>query len=178
MTLPSSGAISTANINTEFNRTGPLSIPSQVVLALAGKSSAPISIPNDVYGKVGKISGFEAAHEYGSGTPSKDEYISLVPANTTWLGKPTYSQFVTQWQVSPGVWVVDVFLNTSTAALYTGQVRVVNNSTGVAKILNYAGLVNDALGNLTRWRSSTAGSRDDSFMRVGIGDSYTVHPYF
>lgn len=178
MTLPSSGTISTDSINTEFNRTGPISLLNQAVLALAGKSSAPLTIPNDVYGKTGKISGFEAAHEYGLGTPSKDEYISLVPANTTWLGKPTYSQFVTQWQVSSGVWVVDVLLNTSTAALYTGQVRAVNNSTGVAKILTYAGPVNDALGNLTRWRSATAGSRDDTFMRVGISDSYTVHPFF
>ncbi|MFS2103678.1 hypothetical protein [Ralstonia sp. Ralssp135] len=178
MTLPISGAISSDNINTEFNRTGSISFLHQAVLALAGKTAAPITIPGDVYGKVGKITGVEAAHEYGTGTPSKDEYISLVPANTTWLGKPTYSQFVTQWQASPGVWVVDVLLNTSTAALYTGQVRVVNNSTGVAKILTYAGPVNDALGNLTRWRSATAGSRDDTFMRVGISDSYVVHPYF
>lgn len=178
MTLPVSGAISTANINTEFNRTGSLTIPSQVVLALAGKSSGAITLPSDVYGKTGKISGVEAPHEYGSGTPSKDEYISLVPANTTWLGRPTYSQFVTQWQISPGVWFVDVLLNTSAAALYTGQIRVVNNSTGVSKILSYAGPVNDALGNLTRWRSSSSGSRDDTFMRVGISDSYVVHPYF
>lgn len=56
MTLPTSGSISSDQIMAELRvanptRAFPLSLTDADVLALAGKSSPPISIPADLYGK-------------------------------------------------------------------------------------------------------------------------------
>lgn len=54
MTLPSSGAMSTADINAELNRStsASLNLNDSELLALAGKAAGqPIQIPQDLYGK-------------------------------------------------------------------------------------------------------------------------------
>lgn len=51
MALPSSGAISTSQIQAEIGDTGSITIPDANTRTLTGKSTGPLVIPNDFWGK-------------------------------------------------------------------------------------------------------------------------------
>ena len=53
MTLPASGAISTAAVRAELGGSGPVTIPSAEVRTLTGVASGPVTLPGNFYGKSG-----------------------------------------------------------------------------------------------------------------------------
>lgn len=178
MTLPSSGAISMSQVNTEFNRsaTGNLDMNSAAFLALCGKTSGARSL-SDCYGQTGKFPTKATPSQYGT-APNQTTYVSLAAGGASLMRSPANAQTITQWL--NGSWYVDYSLNSGAAApIYTGQFAITNNTTGITKILTYQGAVTaGAGGTLYTWRSPSQASRDDNFLRVGTGDSFTLYPYF
>lgn len=98
MTLPTSGPIGLAQIATELGLGMPLSLTDPRVLALAGKSAPPVTMPTDFYGKsAGATAAFTATGYDASGSatsngvggtvscsPSIAEMGGTAPYTRTW----------------------------------------------------------------------------------------------
>lgn len=79
MTLPASGAISTADIRTEIGGSGAVTIPSTETRALTGVASGPIVLPDDFWGK----SSFSASASPTTRTASGAFGDGAITGNTT-----------------------------------------------------------------------------------------------
>ena len=84
MTLPTSGAISLAQIAAELGIGLPLSLTDSRVLALAGKSAPPVTMPGDFYGKSANTgpapTPFSVTKRDGSGTANSTNVSGTVTA--------------------------------------------------------------------------------------------------
>lgn len=97
MTLPSSGAISIAQIAAELGIGLPLSSVDGRVLALAGKSAPPVTMPSDFYGKSasGAPTPFSVSKLDASGsaiTTSVAGTVSCAPQVSETGGTPPYAR--------------------------------------------------------------------------------------
>lgn len=147
MTLPASGAISMAQVNTELGRasTANDSLNDSWVRALAQVASGAISM-NSLHGKTGRFDGTIALNSSGS-SPS--------------LSIPFFDQTLTL--MVGGSSSVGLFSN-GASAYFTGNVRLTNNSTGASAVLLRGGA------------GYSSSSIPSNLCRPGLTDNFTIIP--
>lgn len=150
MTLPASFPLSMSQIATELGRTLPLSLLDSWVIALAGKSGAPVSFSN-LLGKTGRFDGVRTAAQTGSGGNIVYHVDTAAPFFGGSLSTLNENLFGT------------VTLTTTVAPNWTGNISVKNNSNGVSAVLAYQG------GSPPSWSASSQG--------VVIPDASSAYSY-
>lgn len=95
MTLPSSGSISTAQIQAEIGDTGTITIPDANTRTLTGKSTGALVIPTDFYGKTWGGGG-GGAYIPAAGSYTYEDWDSV---STTITGPGTSVTWT--WSASP-----------------------------------------------------------------------------
>ncbi|WP_321924526.1 hypothetical protein [Burkholderia sp. BCC1998] len=151
MTLPASFPLSMSQIATELGRTLPLSLLDSWVLALAGKSGAPVSF-SDLFGKTGRFDG--ALTGQGSGSLV---FVNF-PASTPLFDIALVSLVQ---DATP-----HTILTTSAASAYwSGNIKAINNTTGVSVVMPKF--------SATQW---VASSTPANLIRSGHTDSFTILP--
>jgi hypothetical protein len=133
MTLPSSGSISWAQIQTEIGSSGSMNIPDANTRTLTGKSTGSLFVPTDFYGKTWDTGGgglplsvsVTPSTSSTSGTPSdKSVTFTATPSNNT-------AAVSFAWSVTPIDGSASIPGSTTSA---TASVTVtVNDATGLAQ---------------------------------------------
>lgn len=149
MTLPASFPLSMSQIATELGRALPLSILDSWVVALAGKGGAPVSF-SDLLGKTGRYD--------GSNLVSNGPVYSISLNNSFFGGTLTSLS-----QQGSG----NLTLGFSLAPNWSGNIKVINNSSGANAVL--------AKQNSTTWFLAGA-SGNILVTRAGNTDSFTILP--
>lgn len=151
MTLPVSLPLNMAQIAGELGLSFPLSLEHAWVLALAGKTAAPISF-TDLLGKTGR---FDGNLSVASGTN-----YTVFPNGT-----PFFSTILNSLGDGGGGSSY-ASLKTQGAALWNGNINVKNNTTNTTCLFSPY--------NSTEWRF--VGNYLGSLIRSGFTDSFTILP--
>jgi hypothetical protein len=151
MTLQASFPLSMTQIATELGRSLPLSLLDSWVVALAGKSGAPVSF-SDLLGKTAQYNGSPLASSGGGGTT-----VNL--GSAPWFGG--HLNFLVENTGSlPGT-----TLAFSVAPNWAGNIKIVNNATSVSLVVPKT--------NSTTWSTSSAPA---NLLRAGFSDSISILP--
>ncbi|MDN7993586.1 hypothetical protein QZM97_26255 [Burkholderia orbicola] len=150
MTLPASFPISMTQIATELGRALPLALLDSWVVALAGKSGAPVSF-SDLRGKTGRYDGNNAIG-------------GVNPASIS-LNNPFFSGTLSS--VSQSTTNGNMTLSFSVAPNWSGNIFVKNNTTGASAVLSKQ--------NSTTWAVNGA-SGSILALREGDTDNFTILP--
>jgi hypothetical protein len=148
MTLPVSGAISLSQIANEVGLSLPVSINHAFLLKLIGKTGLPVSF-SDFYGKTGR---FDGALAVSSNSP---------PA----AGFPSSPFFGGTLQIIQGTPGTGYYLFFSVAPNWSGNIHVINTTTGVGQILPQISSI--------EWGN---GSGFVGLLRPGVTDNFTILP--
>lgn len=124
MTLPASFPLSMSQIASELGRTLPLSLLDSWVIALAGKSGAPVSF-SDLLGKTARFDGNGTISQIG-----QFQYQAALPNPPFFGGTLAVIQETTS--------TVGIIAN-SPYPNWTGKLSVKDNTTGQSKVLTYGG---------------------------------------
>lgn len=150
MTLPASFPLSMTQIATELGRALPLALLDSWVVALAGKSAAPVSFSN-LLGKTGRYDGSNAIG-------------GVNPANIS-LNNPFFGG--TMASMSQSTTNGNMTLSFSAAPNWSGNIFAKNNTTGASAVLSKQ--------NSTTWAVNGA-SGSILALREGNTDSFTILP--
>lgn len=158
MTLPASFPLSMSQIATELGLSLPLSINHPWVIALAGKSSLPVSF-SDLLGKTGRFDGSRTPNFFGS--PFNVWRLTLSAA-------PFFGGVMVNFEVpgtisGPTVGAQGT-LSFSAAPGWSGNILLKNNTTLVNMVL--------AKSSSTAWIGATPAN----LIRSGQADSFTILP--
>ncbi|MBY4770657.1 hypothetical protein [Burkholderia ambifaria] len=152
MTLPALPPMSMSQIAAELGRTLPLSLLDSWVLALAGKSGAPVSF-SDLLGKTGRFDGALTGQDTGgvalfvnfpASTPFFDTTLVTLEKDTT---------------------PQTVLTTSAPSAHWSGNIRAINNTTGVSVVMSKF--------SATQWVTPSAPA---NLIRSGHTDSFTILP--
>lgn len=150
MTLPVSGPISLSQIANEVGLSLPISINHPWLLNLINKSGLPVSF-SDFYGKTGRCDG-NLLGQGGGGSPT---FINF--SSSPFFGGTLVSLLVDS--------TPETLLNVGAVPNWTGNIKAINNTTGVSIVLSPY--------SATYWRS---GSAPANLIRSGVTDSFTILP--
>lgn len=152
MTLPASFPLSMSQVATELGISLPLSLEDSRVLALAGKTGAPISF-SDLLGKTGRFDGSVLCQ----GDSSPGYFINLASA-------PFFGGGLAELAVNEAGGGL-TFLSIGGSATWTGNILVQNNTTGASVALPNAGGGDWQIAGITT-----------NLMRPTFTDSFTILP--
>ncbi|WP_217589721.1 hypothetical protein [Burkholderia sp. GbtcB21] len=150
MTLPASFPLSMSQIAAELGRSLPLSLLDSWVVALAGKSGAPVSF-SDLLGKTGRYDGSNAIG-------------GVNPANIS-LSNPFFGGTLSA--MSQSTTNGNMTLSFSVAPNWSGNILAKNNTTSASAVLFKQ--------NSTTWAVNGA-SGSILALREGNTDSFTIIP--
>ncbi len=151
MTLPTSFPLSMSQIATELGRALPLSLLDSWVLALAGKSGAPVSF-SDLLGKTGRFDG--ALTGQGSGS---FVFVNF-PASTPFFDIALISLVQ---DATPQT----VLTTSAASAHWSGNIRAINDTTGASVVMSKF--------SATQW---VAPSAPANLIRSGHTDGFSILP--
>ncbi|MBB5509555.1 hypothetical protein [Paraburkholderia atlantica] len=151
MTLPASFPLSMSQVATELGLSLPLSMNHAWVLALAQKGGLPMSF-SDLLGKTGRFDG-----SVTTGAISHARSIDWTNGSAPFFG--TSLQEVV-WNSSSSV-----SLFVWGATVWTGNILVKNNTTGVSAVLAPIS---------GQWNNSSCDA--NNIIRIGATDNYTILP--
>ncbi|WP_158683434.1 hypothetical protein [Burkholderia sp. BE12] len=152
MTLPASFPMSMSQIASELTLSLPLHLEHPWVLALAGKSGAPVSFSN-LLGQTGTATGNATATAGGGGI--------IAPFSSPWF-RGQISQLGATTGGLPGLTVSIAF---SSAPNWSGNILLKNNTTGGSVVLPKV--------NSTSWQVN---SNPGNILRAGFTDNFTITP--
>jgi len=142
MTLPASGAISTAQIRTELGGSGPVVIPSTEVRELVKKPTGSIVLPNDFWGKSAAALSASASPVDVNGDGGGLAPITVTTNSTTVTPSNGTAPYTYSWSRISGD--SRVFAVSPTAA--TTAFRYTNAPVWTVAIATFRCTVTDALG--------------------------------
>ncbi|HHX4053946.1 MAG: hypothetical protein ACN6QT_36455 [Burkholderia contaminans] len=152
MTLPVSFPLSMSQIATEIGLSLPLSLSHGWVIALAGKSSLPVSF-SDLLGQTGTATGNATASSGGGGI--------IAPFSSPWF-RGQISQLGATTGGLPGL---TVSISFSIAPNWSGNILLKNNTTNGSIVL--------AKQSSTAWQVN---SNPGNIVRAGFTDNFTIQP--
>ncbi|QVN18764.1 hypothetical protein [Burkholderia pyrrocinia] len=152
MTLPASFPLSMSQIAAELGRTLPLSLLDSWVVALAGKSGAPVSF-SDLLGQTGTATGNATGTSGGGGI--------IAPFSSPWF-RGQISQLGATTGGAPGL---TVSISFSSAPNWNGNILLKNITTNASIVLGKQ--------NSTSWQVN---SNPGNIVRAGVTDNFTIMP--
>ncbi|PXX15848.1 hypothetical protein C7399_109183 [Paraburkholderia tropica] len=155
MTLPASYPLSMSQIATELGLSLPLSLTHAWVLALAGKTAAPISF-GDLLGKSGQANAIAYVNSNG---------FAVAP-----LFSAAFFDVVLIEADNPGNSCTLYTQGNTLPALYRGRVLVTNHTTGLSAVLNYTGVSSGP------WSTTVAPSNLFAKSSGATANSITIQP--
>ncbi|MBU9261965.1 hypothetical protein KTD13_16540 [Burkholderia multivorans] len=153
MTLPASFPLAMSQIASDLGLSLPLSLGHGWVIALAGKSSLPVSF-SDLLGKTGRWDGTATANQLPAGP-------SIQSINSPFFGGTLVSATFVSFQSAN-----KYEISFSAAPNWSGNIRIVNNTDGTSAVLSKT--------NSTTWDS--AGGLTNNVIIPNVAKSYTILP--
>jgi hypothetical protein len=150
MTLPSSFPLSMSQVASELGISLPLSLTDSRVLALGGKTAAPISF-SDLLGKAASFTGNVSITQTGEFLISGDPNAPFFSGTIMEIGMITNAGDA-------------IRVGTSPASFWTGSITLRNNTTGASMTLPY-------LGSGQWGATDTTGGQ---LVRVNETDNFTI----
>lgn len=152
MTLPTSFPMSMSQVAAELGIPLPLWLGHSWVIALAGKSSLPVSF-SDLLGQTGTATGNATGSSGGGGITA--------PFSSPWF-RGQISQLGATTGGAPGL---SVSISFSSAPNWNGNILLKNNTTGGSIVLPKF--------NSTAWQTN---SNPGNIVRAGFTDNFTIQP--